>query len=691
MLVSGLSAQTQTGPVPPTAPVHNHREVRHGATVIDNYFWLREKSNPEVVKYLEAENAYTEAVTKDLKPFQDALYAEMLGRIQQTDLSVPTRRGEYLYYSRTEEGKQYPIQCRRKGSMEAAEEILLDPNELAKTHKFVGVGAFALSDDQNLLAYTVDFTGFRQYTLQVKDLRTGATLPDATERVTSVEWAADNKTLFLTTEDAVTKRSDKLWRHALGAAAFEPVYDEKDELYDINLGKTRDKQYLVLNIESKDTAEARYLRAAQPAGAFAVFLPREKKHRYYVDHREGTFYIKTNKHGKNFEIVTAPESDPSPKNWKTFVAHRDDVLVQDIDLFRDFAVVLEKSEGLNRLRVYQFASGRWNSIAFPEPVYSAFPGGTPDFDSKTYRYNYQSFITPSSVYDYDVAGGQSTLRKRQPVLGGYDPAQYASERLWATARDGVKVPVSIVYKKGFERNGKAPLFLYAYGSYGIGTPVTFSSNRVSLLDRGMAYAIAHIRGGDEMGEKWREDGMLMKKKNTFQDFIDCAEFLIAQKWTTKERLVIEGGSAGGLLIGAVLNMRPDLFRAAHLAVPFVDVINTMMDASLPLTVGEYLEWGNPNEKAAYDYMKTYSPYDNLEKRAYPSMLVTTSFNDSQVMYWEPAKYVARLRTLKTDSNPLLLKIKMDPAGHGGASGRYDRLKDDALIYAWLLAQVGIAK
>jgi oligopeptidase B len=691
MLVSGLSAQTQTGPVPPTAPVHNHREVRHGATVIDNYFWLREKSNPEVVKYLEAENAYTEAVTKDLKPFQDALYAEMLGRIQQTDLSVPTRRGEYLYYSRTEEGKQYPIQCRRKGSMEAAEEILLDPNELAKTHKFVGVGAFALSDDQNLLAYTVDFTGFRQYTLQVKDLRTGATLPDATERVTSVEWAADNKTLFLTTEDAVTKRSDKLWRHALGAAAFEPVYDEKDELYDINLGKTRDKQYLVLNIESKDTAEARYLRAAQPAGAFAVFLPREKKHRYYVDHREGTFYIKTNKHGKNFEIVTAPESDPSPKNWKTFVAHRDDVLVQDIDLFRDFAVVLEKSEGLNRLRVYQFASGRWNSIAFPEPVYSAFPGGTPDFDSKTYRYNYQSFITPSSVYDYDVAGGQSTLRKRQPVLGGYDPAQYASERLWATARDGVKVPVSIVYKKGFERNGKAPLFLYAYGSYGIGTPVTFSSNRVSLLDRGMAYAIAHIRGGDEMGEQWREDGMLMKKKNTFQDFIDCAEFLIAQKWTTKERLVIEGGSAGGLLIGAVLNMRPDLFRAAHLAVPFVDVINTMMDASLPLTVGEYLEWGNPNEKAAYDYMKTYSPYDNLEKRAYPSMLVTTSFNDSQVMYWEPAKYVARLRTLKTDSNPLLLKIKMDPAGHGGASGRYDRLKDDALIYAWLLAQVGIAK
>ena len=690
LAVSGLSAQAEA-PAPPVAPVHDHREVRHGATVVDNYFWLREKSNPEVVKYLEAENAYTEAMTRDLKPFEDALYHEMLGRIQQTDLSVPTRRGEYLYYSRTEEGKQYPIHCRRKGSMDASEEILLDPNELAGTHKFVGIGSFVVSDDQNLLAYTVDFTGFRQYTLQVKDLHTGRTLPDTTERVTAVEWAADNRTLFLTTEDAVTKRSDRLWRHVLGTAEFEPVYNEKDELYDIDISKTRDKQYLVLNIEAKDTAEARYLRASDPRGSFAVFLPREKKHRYYIDHREGLFYIRTNKHGKNFAIDTAPERDPAPANWKTFVAHRDDVLVQDIDLFRDFAVVLEKSEGLNQLRVYRFAPRKWTPIAFPEPVYSAFPGGTPDFESKTYRYNYQSLVMPSSIYDYDVAAGRSTLLKRQPVLGGYDPSQYASERLWATARDGARVPISIVYKKGFARNGKGPLFLYAYGSYGIGTAATFNSNRVSLLDRGMAYAIAHIRGGDEMGEQWREDGMLMKKKNTFYDFIDCAEYLIAQQWTAKDRLVIQGASAGGLLMGAVLNMRPDLFRAAHVGVPFVDVMNTMMDATLPLTVGEYLEWGNPNEKAAYDYMKTYSPYDNLEARAYPAMLVTTSFNDSQVMYWEPAKYVARLRTLKTDSNPLLLKIKMDPAGHGGASGRYDRLKDDALVYAWMLSQVGIAK
>jgi len=681
----------QTPMQPPSAPVHEHREVRHGATVIDNYFWLREKANPDTVKYLEAENAYTAAMTKEIQPFADALYSEMLGRIKQTDLSVPTRRGDYLYYSRTEEGKQYPINCRRKGSMEAPEEVLLDPNELAKTHKFVGVGNFQVSDDQSMLAYTVDFTGFRQYGLQVKDLRSGQTFPDTTERVTSVEWAADNKTLFLTTEDAVTKRSDKLWRHTLGSANFEPLYDEKDELYDIFLGKTRDKKYLMLLIEAKDTSESRYLRADRPQDHFAVFLPREKKHRYYVDHREGLFYIRTNKHGRNFEIVTAPESDPAPKNWKTFLAHRDNVRLQGLDLFRDFAVSVEKSDALTHLRVYHFVGKNWTEMSFPEPVYQASPGGTPDFESKTYRYSYTSFITPGSLFDYDVASGKSTLLKRQDVLGGYDPSQYASERLWATARDGVRVPISIVYKKGFERNGKAPLFLYAYGSYGFGTPATFSSNRLSLLDRGMAYAIAHIRGGDEMGEQWREDGMLMKKKNTFNDFIDCAENLIAQKWTSKDGLVIEGGSAGGLLMGAVVNMRPDLFRAVHAAVPFVDVMNTMMDASLPLTVGEYLEWGNPNEKAAYDYMKTYSPYDNLEKRGYPAMLVTTSFNDSQVMYWEPAKYVARLRALKTDSHPLLLKIKMDPAGHGGASGRYDRLRDNAFEYAWMLSQVGITR
>jgi len=687
-LLCAMIAAAQT---PPVAERVEHREERHGETVIDDYFWLREKSNPKVTEYLEAENAYTAAVTKNLEPFRDALYQEMLGRIKQTDLSVPVMRRGYLYYSRTEEGKQYPIQCRRKGSMDAPEEVLLDLNELGKDHKFVGLGAFVVSDDQNLLAYTVDYSGFRQYSLRVKDLRTGRTLPDTLERVTSLAWAADNKTLFLVTEDAVTKRSDKFWRHALGDAKFEEIYNEKDELYDIDVSKTRDLKYLLLESESKDTSETRYLRAVRPADQFAVFLPRQKGHRYYVDHREALFYVRTNKYGHNFAVVTAPENDPSPTNWKMFLGHREDVRLQGIDLFKNFAVSVERGDALDHLRVYDFQTGQWKEVGHPEAVYSVFPGGTPDYESPTYRYNYQSFVTPPSVYDYIVAAGRSTLLKRQEVLGRYDPSQYATERLWATARDGVKVPISIVYRKGFARDGKGPLFLYGYGSYGFGTPATFSSDRVSLLDRGMAYAIAHIRGGDEMGEKWREDGMLMKKKNTFFDFIDCAEYLVQQKWTSPDRLEIEGGSAGGLLMGAVVNMRPDLFKAVHAAVPFVDVMNTMMDASLPLTVGEYLEWGNPNEKAAYDYMKTYSPYDNLEKRAYPAILVTTSFNDSQVMYWEPAKYVARMRRLKTDANPLLLKIKMDPAGHSGASGRYDRLHDTAFIYAWMLAQVGITK
>lgn len=679
----------RTEVVPTAAQRIQHREVRHGETVIDDYYWLREKSNPEVIKYLEAENAYTEAMTKDSKPLEEKLYNEMLARIKQTDLSVAVRRGAYLYYTRTEAGKQYPIHCRRHDNENAEEEILLDLNELAKGHTFVGLGAFSLSDDQNLLAYTIDYTGFRQYSLRVKDLRTGEVLPDTMERITSVEWAADNRTLFVTTEHAVTKRSHRLWRHVLRSASFDPLHEETDELYHVELEKTRDKKYIFLKSESTDTTEFRYLRADRPEENLAVFLRREKEHRYYLDHREGLFYIRTNKDGRNFEVLTAPEDDRDPKNWTVFLAHRDDVLIEDIDLFRDFAVSVEKSKALLHMSVHDFVTGAWKGLKFPEPVYSVFPGGTPDYDSKTYRYEYQSFITPDSVYDYDAQTGESKLLKRQEVLGGYDPCQYASERLWAAARDGAKIPISIVYRKGFRRDGGNPLLLYGYGSYGIAMPVTFESNRFSLLDRGMAYAIAHIRGGNDMGEAWREAGMLMKKKNTFYDFIDSAEYLIREKWTSKDRLIIEGRSAGGLLMGAVANMRPDLFRAVHLGVPFVDVMNTMMDTSLPLTVGEYLEWGDPNNKAAYEYMKSYSPYDNLEQRGYPAMLVTTSFNDSQVMYWEPAKYVARLRTLKTDENPLLFKIKMDPAGHGGASGRYDKLKDRAFEYAWMLAQVGL--
>ncbi len=671
---------------PPVAMKIDHREQRHGATVIDPYYWIRDKSNPEVIKHLEAENAYTATMTASIKPLEDTLYKEMLGRIKQTDLSVPVQRGNNYYYSRTEEGKQYLIQCRRRGSMDAPEEVLLDLNELAKGHSYLGLGAFVLSDDENLLAFSADTTGFRQYALQVKDLRTGVTLADTMERVTSVQWAADNKTLFLTTEDKVTKRSNLLLRHKIGESRFEPVYEEKDELFRIRAGRTLDKKFLIFSIQSTDTWESLYLAAGNPQSTPKVFLKREKEHKYDLDHREGLFYIRTNRDAKNFRVVTATEADPSPAKWKPFIDHRDTVKLEGLELFEKYAVSVEKTEAVNRVAIYGFDDKQWHSIQFPETVYAASPSQNVDYKSTTFRYNYQSLTTPPSVFDYDMKTRKAALRKRQEVLGGYDPAQYEAKRLWAVARDGARIPISIVYKKGFKRDGSAPMLLYAYGSYGIGMPASFSSQRLSLLDRGLSFAIAHIRGGDEMGEKWHDDGMLLNKKNTFNDFVDCAAFLIAEKWTNKTRLAIEGGSAGGLLMGAVVNQRPDLFRAVHAAVPFVDVMNTMMDASLPLTIGEYLEWGNPNEETAYDYMKSYSPYDNLEKRAYPAMLVTTSLNDSQVMYWEPTKYVARLRTVKDDKTPLLLKCNMG-AGHGGASGRYDRLHEQAFEYAWILSQV----
>jgi oligopeptidase B len=675
---------------PPVARVIPHEETRFGTKIVDNYYWLRDKSNPEVIKYLGQENAYTEAMTKGLKPFEDALYKEMLSHVKQTDLDVPVRRGDYYYYTRTEEGKQYPIRCRKKGSLEGKEEVLLDLNELGQGKKFIGLGAFVVSDDQNLLAYTLDYTGYRQFTLQVKDLHTGVTLPDTMERVDSVAWASDNRTLFVVTEDEVTKRSSRAWRHVLGQKDSEPLYEEKDETFRLGVEKTRDKQYVLLGASSTDTSDVRYLRADQPQGTFTLFLPREKGHRYFVDHRENLFYVRSDKGATNFQVWTAPEGDPNPKNWKVFIAHDKDVLIENIDLFRDFAVSVEKSRALNRLRLLDFKAGNWNTITFPEPVYSVSPGDAPEYKSMTYRYRYQSLVTPPSVFDYDTQTGKSILLKQQEVPGGYDASQYASERQWVTVRDGVKVPLSIVRKKGFQRDGTRPLLLYAYGSYGFGMPATFSAARLALLDRGLAYVIAHIRGGDDMGEQWHDDGKLMNKKNTFNDFIDCAEYLIREKWTSKEHLLIEGGSAGGLLMGAVLNMRPDLFKAVHVAVPFVDVMNDMFDPSLPLTTTDYPEWGNPtNNKPVYDYIISYSPYDNLHQAAYPAMLLTESLNDSQVAYWEAAKFVAKARTLKTDKNPILLKMKMDPAGHGGASGRYDQLRDRAFECGWLLSQVGI--
>ena len=692
VLLMGSSAV----PTPPQAPRRDHVQVFHGESVADPYYWLREKGTPEVEKYLEAENAYLEATSGDVQPFSEALYAEMLGRIKQTDLSVPVRIGAFYYYRRTVEGLQYPIRCRKTagpgGALreDAPEQVLLDQNELAKGLKFLSVGEFEVSDDDHQLLYSTDTTGFRQYSLFVKELETGGVRGPLAERVTSAAWAADNRTVFYVTEHPVTKRSDTLWRIAAGGQP-EKVHEEKDELFSIFVFRTKDKKFLVLGSRSTDTWDRRLLSTATPAGAFRLVLPREKGHKYDVEHRDGTLFIRTNKDAKNFRIVTAPLDDPQPARWKPFVDHRAEVLLQDLEVFKDFLVVQEKQAGLNHLRVHSFASGAWNEVAFPEPVYAAFATGTPEFESTRFRYDYQSLVTPSSVYDYDMQAGASQLLKREEVLGGFDPTRYVSERLWATARDGVRVPISIVYPKGHVRDGRSPLWLYGYGSYGFGMPASFDSKRLSLLDRGIAFAIAHVRGGDEMGESWHDDGMLMKKKNTFFDFVDCAQFLVSEKWTSPAGLLIEGGSAGGLLMGAVVNERPDLFRAVHAAVPFVDVVNTMMDASLPLTVGEYLEWGNPNEKPAFDYIRSYSPYDNLARKAYPAMLVTTSYNDSQVMYWEPAKYVAKLRTLKADANPLLLKTKMQPAGHGGASGRYDALKDRAFEVAWMLKQVGITK
>jgi oligopeptidase B len=610
---------------------------------------------------------------------------------------VPTRRGAYFYYARTEEGKQYPIQCRRKATSQgaydekAAEEVLLDQNELAKGLKFLGLGGLAVSDDDRTLLFSTDTTGFRQFTLFTKDLATGKVSAPLAERVTSFTWAGDQRHIFFVTEDPVTKRSNQLWRLDLNGGKPQLIQEEKDDLYGLGIGRTKDHKYLLAESRSTDTWETRALDASKPTSSFQVVLPREKGHKYDVDHREGLFYIRTNKGAKNFKVVTAPVATPDPAHWAEFIAPQPDVLVEGLEVFQNHVVAVEMVRGLTRFRIRDFKGGTWREVSFPESVYAAFPAGTPEYTATKFRFSYQSMVTPASIYDFDMAQGTRTLLKQTEVLGGYDKNLYATERLWAPARDGVKVPLSVVYRKGVKRDGGAPLFLYGYGSYGLGMAATFDSRRISLLDRGMVYVIAHIRGGNELGEGWHDDGMLMKKLNTFTDFIDSADYLVNEKWTSKDRLVIEGGSAGGLLMGAVTNLRPDLFKAVHAAVPFVDVMNTMMDASLPLTVGEYLEWGNPNEKAAFDYMRAYSPYDNIAKKAYPAILVTTSFNDSQVMYWEPAKYVAKLRATKTDSNPLLLKCKMDPAGHGGSSGRYDALKDKAFEMAWMLKQVGITK
>ena len=677
----------------PKAKTREHVETRHGRNFSDPWFWLREKENPDVTAYLDAENAYTEAMTAPLAPFRETLYREMLGRIVQTDVDPPVRRGRFAYYQRTIEGKQYPLRCRRpvdatgreiEGS---PEEVLLDQNAMAEGKPYLGIGVFTVADDDQRLAYSVDETGFRQYVLRIRDLRTGKDFTDTAERVTSAQWSADANVLYFVTEDAVTKRSNVLWRLELGKPPVA-VYEEKDELFRLGLRRSKDKSRLFLSSRSTDTHEIFAMAAAEPHGEFRSVLGRRKGTKYTVEHRDGAYYVRTNDRAKNYRVLVVPATDPGGAEPEELVPHRPDALLDDFEVYATHAVATVKSAGLTQFHVHDFAAGTWRELRFPEAAYAASGMETPEFASTSFRLRYESMVTPPGIYDCDFASLERTLRKEEKCLG-YDASGYVTERLWATARDGVKVPISLVRKATVKRHGGAPLWLYGYGSYGIGEAAEFSSANVSLLDRGVVYAIAHVRGGDEMGESWHDDGMLMKKMNTFTDFIDCAEFLAREGWAAPKGIAIEGGSAGGLLMGAVANLRPDLFTAVHLAVPFVDVMNTMLDASLPLTVGEYLEWGNPNERAAFDYMLSYSPYDNIERKAYPAMLVTTSFNDSQVMYWEPAKYVAKMRAMRTDANDLHFRCKMQPAGHGGASGRYDRLKDRAFEFAWMLAKLGI--
>jgi len=665
--------------------VAEHRPVvteRHGERLVDPFGWLRQREDPAVRAYLEAENAYAEAVLAGTREVQERLYQEMLGRIKQTDLSVPYRDRGFYYYSRTEEGKQYPIHCRKAGSIEAAEEVLLDLNQLAEGKSFMSLGEFDVSDDGGLLAYSTDETGFREYTLVIKDLRRGgAHLPFRVERASSAAWSADGQTLFYVTEDEA-KRPFRLYRHQLGSDRHDLVYEETDEAFRVGVGRTRSGAWLVMYVGSHTTSEARCLSAADPLGEWRLFAPRQQDREYDLEHQGDRWIVRINDTGRNFRVVSAPLRASSPDQWVELIPHRPDVMIEAVDAFAGHLVVTERVEGLPRLRVIP-ASGEWHAVPFPEAVCEAFLGANREFETTTLRYHYQSLVTPTSVFDYDVVARTTELRKQTEVLGGYDPAAYATDRLFAPAPDGTRVPVSIVWKKGRGQDGTGPLLLTGYGAYGIPYPVSFSSNRISLLDRGFAVAIAHIRGGGEMGKPWHDAGRMEHKPNTFTDFIAAADHLVAQGWTSRERLAIEGGSAGGLLMGAVVNLRPDLCRAVVSQVPFVDVINTMSDATLPLTVGEYEEWGNPALPEQYGWIRAYDPYLNLRPGRYPAMLVRTAFNDSQVMYWEPAKYVARLRGLKADGTPLLLLTNMG-AGHGGASGRYDRLREIALDYAFLL-------
>jgi len=675
---------------PPVAEQRPKKTVIHGRTLTDPYYWMRDRNDPGVIPYIEAENAYAASAMRHTERLQEKLYKEMKARIKETDLSVPVRDGEYYYYTRTEEGKQYPIHARKKGSLEAAEEIILDQNELAAGKKYFRVGAFEVSPDHKLLAFSTDVSGDEVYTLYVKDLASGNLLPDVVPGTYySVVWANDNNTLFYNTLDAA-KRPFKLFRHHLGGDAGKDqlVYHEIDEAYHVNASKTRSRKYILLSLESQITTEVRAAEADSPMTEFRLIQPREQGVEYSVEHHGDDFYIVTNDNAVNFKLVKAPVSNPGKANWVEVIPHRPAVKLDGVDAFENHLAIHERENGLKKLRIRGFAQGGEHEVSFPEPVYNYFPGPNREFKTSTIRFTYMSLVTPRSVFDYDMKAKTRELKKQDEVLGGYDAGKYQSERLLTTAKDGTKIPISLVYRKGVVRNGRNPTLLYGYGSYGSSSDPTFSSNRLSLLDRGFVFAIAHIRGGGEMGRPWYDSGKLLHKKNTFEDFIACAEHLISEQFTSPEHLAIQGGSAGGLLMGAVTNMRPDLFKAVVAQVPFVDVINTMLDPTIPLTVIEYEEWGNPNEKKLFDYMLSYSPYDNVAPKAYPNILVMSGLNDPRVAYWEPTKWTAKLRATKSDDNRLLLKTNMG-AGHGGASGRYDALKEVAFVYAFVLDTMGI--
>lgn len=675
---------------PPVAKIQPKVTIIHGDTLIDNYFWLRDRSNPEVIKYLEQENTYTAKMTRQNRYLQKKLYREMLRRIKETDISVPAQRDDYFYYTRTEKGKQYPIYCRKHGDLNAPEEVLLDQNELARGHKYLHIGVYAVSPNHQLLAYSIDTNGSEEYTLFFKDLQRNQLLPDTIKNTSyDFEWANDNQTVFYTTLDHI-KRPDKLWRHRLGTGTQSDVliFHEPDEKYNVGIQKTRNNQYLFLTLQSNITSEVHYLNANQPEGTFKIIAPRREGVEYAVDQHGDRFYIITNENAINFRLMQTPVQHPRRANWQELIAHRPDVLLDGIDLFRDHLVVYEREKGLKKVRIMNFADGSTHYIAFPDPVYTFDPTGNLDFNTATLRLRYTSLVTPATIMDYDMNTRVSTVKKQEEVLGGYNSAEFVTERVFATAADGALIPISLVYKKGLVRNGNNPTYLYGYGSYGSTIEPRFSSTRLTLLNRGFVYAIAHIRGGSDMGRPWYEDGKWLKKKNTFNDFIACAEYLIDNKYTSPAKLVISGGSAGGLLIGAVVNARPDLFKVAVAHVPFVDVINTMLDPTIPLTVTEYDEWGNPNLPQYYFYMKSYSPYDNVKPQNYPAMLITAGLNDPRVAYWEPAKWTAKLRAMKTDNNILLLKTDMGK-GHFAATGRYDYLKELAFEYAFIFDQLQI--